>query len=83
MCGNNNRELAKHGEQIEQLEKRANERREAEMKIFEKLEEINKRIGELKTAQAISSLKIVWLGIGGGAIPAIVTLILLLITGKI
>ena len=87
-------EIARNGQRLEDLEKRAEERRQADIDIFRKLEEINRnigdfkeeinnKIGDLKTAQAITSLKMVGLGIGGGAIPAIVTLILLLLTGKI
>jgi len=76
-------EIARHDERLDGLEKRSEERRDAEIQIFKKLEEINKRIGDLKTAQAVTALKIVMMGVGGGAIPAIVTLVLLLLTGKI
>ena len=75
--------VAEHKERIEDLEERVQERREANKEIFTLLKEINEKITKLQINQAVNTVKIIGLGIGGGAIPAIVTLILLLLTGKI
>ena len=75
--------VARHDEKIKDLENRAKERRAADEKIYLKLEEINKKLSDLKMETAVLWYKTgVW-GIAGGAIPAIITLVVLIITGKI
>lgn len=72
----------RHDEQIKDLETRAEERRAADTKLFTKLDEINVSLNKLETSTAILWYKTGAWGLVGGAIPALITIILI-ITGKI
>ena len=73
----------RHDEKITDLEKRAEERRAADKQLFTKLDEINKSIERLEISTAILWYKTGAWGMVGGAIPAVVTILILILTGKI
>jgi len=73
----------RHDEQIKDLETRAEERRAANGEIFDKLDAINESINELRTSTAILWYKTGAWGMIGGAIPAIITLVILIMTGRL
>ena len=76
-------QIVRNEVRIQALEQRATERREAEQEIFKKLDEINLNISKLNITSAVLWYKTGVIGLIGGAIPALVTLVILLITGKI
>lgn len=76
-------QVARHDEKINDLEERARERRDADGKIFKKLDEINISLNKLQTKTEILWIRTGLIGMVGGAIPAVITLIILILTGKI